>query len=541
MSRRASLVAGCEWAVALGLALALLWIHGENWLHAPWLWRDEISTLHIATQPTLGELWSRMEWESSPLLWPLVLRTWSGLGLGANALSLRALSLAVGVGILASLFYALRRVAATLPLLSLLLVAANPNVIRIGDTLRAYGLGLVLATLLVVALWRLALRVTRREAIVAALLAIASVQCLYHNAVVVLALCTGCTAAWGVRGRLREAAVPLAIGGLAALTLLPYLGPLGRARAWNIVILAPVDFAWLVAKLRASIEIDGPWLSFLWGGLAIASLVACALQFRNGARGTESVDENRAGAVFFPVALVVGVAAYATFLILVGYPTQAWYYLSLLGLGAVLIESSLQRALGASFSWRVIRLGIVVGGLALVVPAIWRGQPARMTNLDRVAATLGAQADPGDLILVAPWYLGISFEHYYTGKTPWLSVPDLADHKLTRYDLVKDLMSRPDAVRPIADRVQETLQRRGSVWLVGELPLMAGNPPADAPPIAPDSPLGWSELAYQFLWSRAVAHRLQEHADRLTRIPLEDLGVVSPFENLPLYRFDAAP
>jgi hypothetical protein len=120
-------------------------------------------------------------------------------------------------------------------------------------------------------------------------------------------------------------------------------------------------------------------------------------------------------------------------------------------------------------------------------------------------------------------------------------VPDLEDHKLTRYDLVKQLMLRPDAVRPIADRVQETLQRHRSVWLVGRLPMAAGNPQPRVPPVAPDSPLGWSELAYQSLWSREVGHRLQAHANQVAQIPIGELGVVSPFENLPLHRFDAVP
>jgi hypothetical protein len=195
VSRRRTLLAASEWICAIGLACGLLWIHGQNWLHASMLWRDEISTLYIAARPSLAEVWSLMEWESSPLLWPLTLRTWLWLGPGADAASLRLLSLGVGVAILASLFIALRRIAGTLPLLSLLLVAANPSVIRFGDTLRAYGLGLLLAILLAVALWELSLRVTRGRIALAALLAILAVQCLYHDAVVVLALCLGCAAA----------------------------------------------------------------------------------------------------------------------------------------------------------------------------------------------------------------------------------------------------------------------------------------------------------------------------------------------------------
>ncbi len=541
LSSRQTLLAICEWVVAAGLAAWLLWIHGQNQLHAPMLWRDEITTLHIAAQPSLRELWSLTEWESMPLLWPLTLRTWIGLGLGADASGLRLLSFGVSVAIIASLFFALRRMAGTVPLLALLLLAANPNVIRFGDTLRAYGLGLLLVVLLTVALWELSLRVTRGRILAAAVLAILAVQCLYHDAVVVLALCTGCAAAWCVRRRFREALTPLAIGGLAALTLLPYLGALGRASEWNVVFRAPVSVAWLVGKVRETVEIDGPWLSILWAGLAISALVVCAYRLWRPATAIEPRAEQRASAVFLSVALVVGVVGYATFLIQVGYPTQSWYYLSLLGLCAVLIESSLVRLAGDHAVWRVLRLGIVVIALALSAKDIARLALVRMTNLDRVAEILKTEARPDDLILVSPWYLGISFAHYYSGATPWLSVPEISDRTLTRYDLVKELMTRPEAVRATADRVQETLTRKGRVWLVGELPFIAGNPAPLVPPVAPSSPLGWSEREYQFLWSREVAHRLQDHASNRSRVPTDELGAVSPFENPPLYRFEPPP
>ncbi len=541
MSPRDPWLGRAEWTLGLGLTLFLLVLHARNWLEAPQLWRDEISTLYISTAPTFAELWRRMEWESSPLAWPLLLRAWSAFGTSAE--TLRALALGVGVAVIASLWLALRQVAGTLPLLALVLVAANPFVLRFGDTLRAYGLGLALATLLVAAIWRLALRAGPREALAAALLAVASVHALYHNAVVVFALCAACAAAWAVRGRVREALLPLGIGALAALSLVPYLGPLGRARVWNVVIRTPVDLAWLAAKLGESVNVGGPWLSFVWTGLVLAALAACARAIVRPAAAGEPEADARAQAVFFATALLLGVTAYALFLLSVGYPTQAWYYFSLLGLVALLAEAGLHVVLRAAPVWRGARVALVLVALIVVAPALWQGNPMRMTNFDRLAAELEARAQPRDLIVVAPWYLGISFAHYYAGPTPWLTVPDLSDHRLTRYDLLKQVMTDPGAVPRSAARVRETLVRGGRVWLVGDLPFLDGNPPAQAPPVAPGSQLGWSELQYQRLWSRIVAHALQAHATRVERITLGSalVEVVSPFESPPLYGFDAGP
>jgi hypothetical protein len=120
-------------------------------------------------------------------------------------------------------------------------------------------------------------------------------------------------------------------------------------------------------------------------------------------------------------------------------------------------------------------------------------------------------------------------------------VPDVSDRRLTRYDLVKAQMLRPDAVRPVADRVSQTLSTGGRVWVVGSLPLLDGNPTPRAAPVAPDSPLGWSESAYQQLWSREIAHRLQQHASRLTQVPIATPVAVSRYESPPLLLFEAEP
>jgi len=540
-SGRLRILVCCEWACSAALAAFLVWILFRNLIYAPELWRDEITTLHVAAQPSLGELWSLVEWESLPLLWLLVVRGWIGLGFGADAESLRALAFIVGLGVIASLLFAAWRIARTLPLLGLLLVAANPTVIRFGDTLRAYGLGLVLAILLVAAFWRLAQRVDRARIAAASLVSILAVQCLYHDAVVVLALCSACAAAWAIRRQPRQAAVPLAIGAVTALTLLPYAGALLRAREWNVVFRVPIDLAWLIQRIRATVEVGGPWLSALWIGLAVSALALCALRLVRPADSDEPPVDQRARAAFFAVALLLGTAAYAAFLVVVSYPTQPWYYLSFLGLAAVGIEGGLALELRDRIGVRALRLGIVVAGFALAAAGIWQQSNLRMTNVDLIARTLEEQARADDLILVAPWYLGIAFDHYDSGATPWLSVPDVSDRSLTRYDLVKAQMLRPDAVRPIADRVSQTLASGARVWLVGSLPLLDGNPPPRAAPVAPDSPLGWSESAYQQLWSREVAHRLQRDARRVREIPIATPLAVSRYESPPLFLFEAEP
>ena len=80
-----------------------------------------------------------------------------------------------------------------------------------------------------------------------------------------------------------------------------------------------------------------------------------------------------------------------------------------------------------------------------------RGAAAvRQTNADLVAQTVTRGAAPGDLVLVNPWYDGISFGRYYRGKAPWITLPEMTDHRYHRYDLLKIKMASP---RPINDAI----------------------------------------------------------------------------------------
>ena len=65
-----------EWALALAATLVALALHVRLFLSAGPLWRDEINTVVVATQPTLAGVWDRLEGESFPLLPYALLRLW---------------------------------------------------------------------------------------------------------------------------------------------------------------------------------------------------------------------------------------------------------------------------------------------------------------------------------------------------------------------------------------------------------------------------------------------------------------------------------
>ena len=144
----------------------------------------------------------------------------------------------------------------------------------------------------------------------------------------------------------------------------------------------------------------------------------------------------------------------------------------------------------------VLATSIALWSLAPTISAI----RSRQTNIDLVAARLEEASAASDLVVVMPWYLGVSFERYYRASAPWMSVPAIADHKLQRYDLFKAQMQASEPLAPVFAAMERTLRSGNRVWLVGQLmfPQPGGTAPRLAP--APDPGAGWNEGAYLTSW-----------------------------------------
>src|ERR1051325_3372829 len=65
------------------------------------LWRDETNTFNLAHMPSLRDIWGNLQFESFPLLWPLVVRGCGMLGLANSDRGIRILGLAIGLFFLA--------------------------------------------------------------------------------------------------------------------------------------------------------------------------------------------------------------------------------------------------------------------------------------------------------------------------------------------------------------------------------------------------------------------------------------------------------
>jgi len=502
-----------------GLVLVVATLEAHLLLNRGALWRDEINTLNVATGESLAAVWRMLEFESAPLLWLLVVRSWSALGLGETDLGLRLLGVLGGASVFLAGWWVARRFEVRWPVAFLLLVALNPDVLRWTHSLRAFGLGAALTLLVFDAMFRLATAPSRARIAWALLVTVLCVHTLYFNPVFVLAICLGAALVCLRRREAGRLGLIVSVGGVAALSLLPYRTTLDAqylvgGTGWNFEL--PLQILPVLAS-------QGGFAPWLW----LALLGAAAVASHRAWRGGDEALRDRA--LFAASTAVAGVVLLATFLVVLGYPPQAWYFVGLV----VLVGLSLSLLLPSlSEDPRIARAGLVGALLVAVVslPAGCRSTGTRYTNVDLIAKALERTANPQDLVVVQPWVLGIPFDRYYRGEAPWTLLPPLADHGMHRWDLLGEQIAAPEPLRDVFGQVRATLDAGGRVFVVRLFPaLAAGQPPLRLPPKAE----GVSEAGlYDLSWANQLDAMLREQASDIQRL--------RPVSNDPTNRFETA-
>ena len=527
---RSQRLTSVEWGVCLAATLAAIGLHVIYLTHAGALWRDETHAVHLATLSSTRELWRMLTHDNCPLLFPSVIRFWSAIGLGGADFGLRCLGFVVGLSVLAALWLNARVLSFSLPFVSLGLLAANLTLVRWGDSLRAYGLGCCLILLTLALVWSLMRAPGVGRFVAAALAAVLSVQGLYQNAFLLLAICVaGCFVCFRCRQD-RTALLLVGVGGAAALSLLPYLGPVMASQRWWVVQQTGFQASVAWANLADALGSPMAWQIPVWLGLGLAA-AARGILFLPEVRGRKRPGVEDVP-LFASITLALGSLLFLLFVAISRLPTQPWYWLPLMVPAAVCIDAALASWLGR---WRIGRLLWVVLMVGVPFPGGVELAQHRQTNLDLVAARLREQAKPKDLILVYPWYYGVTFNRYYTGAAPWTTLPALADSRIHRYELLKEQLAATAPIKPVLDRIAQTLAAGNRLWIVGALP--APGPGETEPPdlpLAPDGPQGWFDVPYSYVWGRQAEHFIAAHGGRTEVVPLGFGDSVSAYEKASL-------
>lgn len=547
-----------EWFAVLLTALLAAALHIRFVSHVGGLWRDETNSIHLANLPSFAEVLGFLDYDSFPILFLAVLRGWSGVFGSDNDAALRVLGCVTGLAVLGALFFNARAFGIRWPVLSLALIGLNPMLIRYGDSTRAYGLGIFLILLTFRSFWRLVDKPSPPETkrvLVALALALLSVQCLYYNSVLLLAIAAGTMAVAMRRRAWRTVGIVLGIGILAAASLLPYVPMMRRMREWTFMVSYPADFAWLWKRIGEVLGSPDPLGVWLWVGLfvggvgVVAGLALSQLWKAKPASPVEVArhpDHARSvpdAVLFAALALVAGVVGYAVFLRALHYYTQPWYYITLVAF----VACALDVVFGAwpiAVRYRTLplflRSGRLAAGLALLCFAAlpdWEEMPVRHTNVDLLSARLQPLAASGDVILVPRWECAIPLARYYRGPAEIITLPPIDEHRFHRYDLVLRQMMTVDPLHPVLTRLEEVLRSGHRVFLAGSLPVPdAGSVLPNLPPAYRDADGSWHGGAYDRVWQLQAGQLLGLHAARVGHIavPVPEKARVQEFENLDL-------
>jgi hypothetical protein len=522
-----------QWTLAgLWCALALL-LQVVLFRHAGAFWRDEASTLLISAAPSFGTLWSWLAKDSAPALMYVLVRLWRVAGSGDAWL--RLLGVVLFAGLAGSLLVTCRFLTGRAPLVAAALLLLNPTLFYYCSSLRAYGLAVLLVMPCCAAFWLVARNPTSAAVASAALLAILSCHASYQNSYLVLAFGTAAAVACLMCRLWKRSLLVLAIGALAALSLLPYSRAIADYRETAVIISFQVSSMTIAQRLVESVAGDNTALLAAW---AILCTCAALLLAARGFRWWRAGSKEPSLEIYMILVLVVANTAGAVFFVAHGIFPHPWHYIPFLAIAALGIEVALQsgRDEGGRASRACLLVSVVVVAIA-IVPA-WQLAHFRRTNMDRLTALLAARAAPGDLVLLAPFWFAPGFKYYYRGAAEWNTLPLTStdvENSILPFKAIKTIMTKPRANEPTLDKVRAALSRGNTLWILGWFEFPAPNTPPLDPPPAP-APYGWNSILYSSAWSQQVGALLNRRARNIDPVDAGVTEPVSPFENAPLLR-----
>ncbi len=515
MSSKKAIFLQPEWILAGLITIIAISLHFYYWLHIGGLWRDEVNLVNLSGRHSLAE----MEKDSFPLLTPLAFHVWMAVGMGESDLKLRLFGLLVGLGILAALWISSWKIRRTPPLWGLVLLGLNSTLFFFGDSLRAYGLGSLLAMALTTSAFVFLQQPSGWRAGWLALFAILSVQVLYHNAVLVAAICFG---AWAVCWRRKDgrAAVQiLLVAVLSAASLLPYAHNL--MSSGDASLRTGVDLSRFFRNYKDTLGFPRGYYIYVWAALYVAMVVCTCVGFAKKTEAPTKTDDSSRHdlSLFAANMLTFAVIGFHLFFLRAQMPMESWYLLPFMAAAAICFDATLTCFKGML---RVIPLIFVVITAWFSVPETDAILKAHFSDVNLYAHQLEAEAAPKDYIVVEPWLFGITFDHYFKGPTPWDTLPPLSDHSSHRFDLVQLQMQNTNAITPVLERIAETLQSGHRVWILSfkgwfGVPPYGAKPPATLAP-APLPDTGWADWPYSHVWAAQVACFTGGHSSQFVQL-----------------------
>jgi uncharacterized membrane protein len=207
-----------NWVLLVLVLAALVWTRLLAHAEGGGLWRDEAHSVDVATHSDFGHNYVK---DSFPVLWALVLRGWVDLFGGEDA-AVRALGLIIGLAVIPAIFWMGRQFGVAIPYWMLLFLGLDPSLIVFGGEVRGYGLGVLTLLVMVGAAWSTLQSQTPWRWAGLSAASLLAVQASYTNCFILLGTISGCCAVALRRRQYRAVLGFIAVGVVAALSMIPY-------------------------------------------------------------------------------------------------------------------------------------------------------------------------------------------------------------------------------------------------------------------------------------------------------------------------------
>lgn len=519
-----------EWLVGILLTLLALYMHIVFLQNAGGFWRDEANSIHFALMPNLIDLWSALKFDSFPALHILIGRYWASI-FGSTDTSFRVLGLIIGSLIIVALWYKSRELGGRAPLMSLLIMGTSPVMIRYLDSFRPYGLAMATTILSFAVVWRTVKNPKLVHLFISSLMLSLSVQAFYQSAIFVLAIGIGAVSVGMLRGGIMLAlrlTVPFFIAGFS---LLPYADNLREARDWYPVAMNPPETKSLLPGFLQSVQSPESWFMWVWlwfGLLAFAGVIRTL--FNN--RGERGRYAEPGLFLYCGITCLLSLGGFAVFLVYVTvFSPKIWHFVPVLLMTVISAEPFVRQVTFWKTKGSYLHLLVLVAIAFVTFAPSSRHLTTRMTSVDIISSIIEREAGPEDLVVLNPWWLGISFNRYYRGSTPWMTFPSLQDNAIHRFDLLKERMKHPESIYEDMARISSTLERGGKIWVIGDVYIVSPEQVVKPLPPAPLWWAGWSSDPYVINWNKHLLYYLVVHSRRADIVPVPTDRIVSDFES----------
>lgn len=473
-----------EWLLYLLFAW-IIFLHLFRLIKAGPMWRDEISSIYVATAPSLKCLYNAQAYDSFPLLNALILRLWITIfGIGTNVSSandfyIRIYGFLCGLALISALIWTCVRAFKSKPIFSIILFALSPAVIIWGDSIRAYGLGTAMIIIFMGLLWRLIISPSILNFYLTATFGILSVWTLYGNAFLVLSICGAGMLLSIIQKRNSIALKILLIGLISALSLLLNLTTFKKLVLFSKSVNQYITIDCIMRSSWNFITVFGVIYGYMFILALIISIIIC-ISIICKKKEKDLNSENDSLFTFILLTLIFSILTFTLYLHIIGIPPQNWYFIPIAAVIVSLIDGSLRSLYSDKCINKIIFLIIIISTI-LFGPSSLQMLAVRMTNVDQVAENIQTHATKKDLILLNDPYQASTFVRYYHGAGDvqvWPPCsPDLLKSQALN-PILNATYSKNDAIAPLLQNCNKTLSIGGKVWLVGAPTAV----PIDSPP-----------------------------------------------------------